>query len=157
MPGATLAAYVLSNVQAGVTGNYRVIVSNSINSETSDVAVVAIAASARLYHTNAVAIRMGSGAQELTANGNSMFLDQFAKNGAYVNTLSIPDSGPYGIVGLGPNIVSVGAATSITGNGLSRSADGAHLVIAGYNTNLSYNAPLQNSTAVAVPRGIGVD
>ncbi|HOX56543.1 MAG TPA: hypothetical protein P5205_20370, partial [Candidatus Paceibacterota bacterium] len=156
LPGATSAGYVLSNVQAGVTGNYRVIVWNSINTETSTVAVVAIAASTRLYDTNAVAIRMGSGDQQLTDQGNSMFLDQFAKNGAYVNTLSIPDSGPYGIIGIGPYIVSVGAATSITGNGLSRSANGTHLVIAGYHTDLGYGAPLQNSTAAAVPRGIGV-
>ncbi len=156
IPGATAAAYSLTNVQPGVTGTYHVVVSSLGNSQTSSPAGVTLVNLIRLYDTNLVALRVGDGAQTLSANGNTISVDQFAPDGTYLSTVGIPNDGPYGILALGPNIVPVGANTSITGNGLSRSADGAHLVIAGYNTNLTYNAPLQNSTALAVPRGIGV-
>ena len=157
MPGATAAAYVLTNVQPGVTGNYRVIVSNSINSETSSVAVVSIVAPLRLYPTNVVAIRIGDGAQTLTAHGNSIFLDQLAPDGTYLSTLSIPDSGSTSMVAIGPITWRLSPGNfSVTGNGLSRSANGRFLVIGGYNTNLSFTSDLQSASATTVPRGIGL-
>jgi hypothetical protein len=152
--GATSAAYVLTNVQAGVTGNYRVVVTNSVNSEISSVAAVSVLTPLRLYSTNVVAIRIGDGAQTLTAHGNSMFLDQFAPGGAYVSTLNVPDSGPAAMVAIGPNVVLV--PSSVTGSGMSRSANGRFLVIGGYNTNLSYTEELQSASAAVVPRGIGL-
>jgi hypothetical protein len=152
--GATDAAYVLSNVQAPVTGNYRVIVSNSINSETSSVVVVSIVPLLHLYPTNVVAIRLGDGAQALTTHGNSMFLDQFAPDGSYLSTISLPDSGPMSIVAIGPNVTTT--PNSVTGNGLSHSANGRFLVVGGYNTNLGFTGDLQSTPATTVSRGIGL-
>ncbi|MEO5802309.1 MAG: immunoglobulin domain-containing protein [Verrucomicrobiota bacterium] len=154
IPGANSAAYILTNVQPPVTGNYRVIVSNFLNSVTSSVAVVAIANNLNLHSSNIVVIRVGDGAQTLTANGNSMFLDQFAGNGSYVSTLNIPDAGASAMITLGPN--QVPTPSSVTGSGLTRSADGRFLVLAGYNTNIGYNATLNTATAAALPRGVGL-
>jgi len=154
LPGATSATYVLANVQPGVTGDYRVIVSNPVNSQTSSIASVSIIAPLRLYATNLAAIRIGDGAQTLTTHGNSMFLDQFAPGGSYLSTVNIPDSGPSGLVAIGPNVVPV--PSSVTGNGLSRSANGRFLVFGGYNTNLNYTDDLINASATVVPRGIGL-
>jgi hypothetical protein len=109
----------------------------------------------RLYDTNVVVIRVGNGAQALTANGNSMFLDQFTPNGSYVSTLNIPDNGPSALITMGPN--SVPSPSSVTGTGLSRSADGRFMVIAGYNTNLNNSVALHDVTASAVPRGVRFD
>lgn len=156
IPGATAAGYVITNVQAPSTGTYRVIVSSLGNSLTSSPATVSLVSPLTFAETNLVAYRVGDGAQTLSANGNSISLDQFDKSGSYLSTLGIPNDGPYGMLSLGPNIVTVGANTSITGNSLSRSGDGLHLSFAGYATNLSYNAPLQSSSAIAVPRGIGL-
>ena len=156
--GATAAAYVISNVQASVTGNYRVIVTGPVNSDTSSVASVSIAAEPlQLAATNLVAIRIGNGEQALTARGNSIFLDDFAGGSALAGTLSIPDSGPTGMVAIGPNVVTLaGGGSSISGSGLSKSLNGQFLLIGGYNTNLSYTADLNASSATAVPRGIGL-
>ena len=154
VPGATAAAYVLTNVQPGVTGSYQVIVSNSINAQTSAPAVDSIVASLHLYPTNVVAIRVGDGAQGLTTHGNSMFLDQWAPDGTYLTTMSLPDSGPTSLVAIGPTVTVT--PSSVTGNGLSRSANGRFLVLGAYNTNLSFAADLQSANAVTVPRGIAL-
>ena len=154
VPGATSYAYILTNVQPPVTGNYRVIVSNALNSETSSVATVSIIPSVRLASTNFVAIRVGDGAQLLTTHGNSMFLDQFGPDGSYASTLNIPDNGPAGILAIGPTVTVT--PSSVTGNGLSRSANGRFLVFGGYNTNLSNTAELQSTGAGAISRGIAL-
>jgi hypothetical protein len=152
--GATAAAYVLTNVQPQITGSYQVIVSNSVNSQTSAPATVSIVSSLHLYPTNIVAIRVGDGAQTLTTNGNSIFLDQWAPDGTYLTTMSLPDSGPTSVVAIGPTLTVT--PSSVTGNGLSRSANGRFLVFGGYNTNLSFASGLQTAAASVVPRGIGL-
>ena len=58
---------------------------------------------------------------------------------------------------IGPTMVPVGANTSVTGNSLSRSANGRFLVIGGYNTNLSFTADLQSANATTVPAGHRAD
>src|SRR5262249_29821877 len=60
-PGAPAAANILTNVQPPVTGSYRVIVSNSVNAQTSAPVAVSIVSSLHLYATNIVAIRVGDG------------------------------------------------------------------------------------------------
>jgi hypothetical protein len=152
IPGASAASYVLTNVQPAVTGSYQVIVSNAINAQTSSAVTVSIVSSLHIYPTNVVAIRVGDGAQTLTTNGNSMFLDQWAPDGTYLTTMSVPDNGATGIVAIGPTLTVT--PSSVTGNSLSRSANGRFLVIGGYNTNLSYPSGLQNASATIVPRGI---
>jgi hypothetical protein len=153
--GATSASYALANVQSSFAANYSVVVTSVLNSVTSTPAVLTVSATVLgLFDTNLVVIRVGNGAQALTANGNSMFLDQFTGNGVYLNTLNIPDDGSTALITMGPNAVP--SPSSVTGTGLSRSADGRFLVVAGYNTNLTYGAALHNATSQAVPRGIGL-
>jgi hypothetical protein len=154
IPGATAAAYVLTNVQPALTGTYQVIVSNSVNAQTSAPVAVSIIASLHLYPTNVVTIRVGDGAQGLTTHGNSMFLDQWAPDGTYLTTMSLPDSGSRSVVAIGPTLTTT--PSSVTGNGLSRSANGRFLVFGGYNTNLSFTSDLQSASALTVPRGIGL-
>ncbi len=156
IPGATSFGYVLGNVQATNVGTYTVVIGSGGNFLTSSPATVSIVSPIRFYETNVVVIRVGSGAQTLSANGNTMSLDQFGNDGTYLSTVGIPDSGPYAMVAIGPNVVTVGANSSITGNSLSRSADGLHLSFAGYATNLTYGAALQNAPSTSVPRGIGL-
>jgi hypothetical protein len=155
VPGANTSAYVISNVQPALTGNYLVIVSNFLNSVTSSVAALSIANSLHFYSSNLAVLRVGDGAQSLTANGNSMFLDQFAANGSYVSTLKIPDTGTNATITMGPTVVPVGATTSVTGSGMSRSLDGRQLVIAAYNTAVGFGSPLNNSPSTTVPRAVG--
>lgn len=155
IPGGTSFAYTVTNAQAAVAGGYSVVVSNSLNTVTSSVAALTITPDLHLFLTNLVVIRIGSGAQTLALNGNSMFLDQFATDGTYVQTLAIPDTGASGMIGIGLNNVNV-TSGSVTASGLTRSADGRFMVAAGYNTSLGYGGNLNDSTAVAVPRGIGL-
>jgi hypothetical protein len=68
--------------------------------------------------------------------------------------MSLPDSGPNAVVALGPTLTVT--PSSVTGNGLSRSANGRFLVFGGYNTNLTFTNELQTTAASVVPRGIGL-
>jgi hypothetical protein len=154
VPGATSFAYTIANVQAPVTGNYRVIVSNTLNAETSSVAVVSIVSPLHLYASNVVALRIGNGAQTLATKGNSVALDQFTPGGSYLSTVVIPDSGPTALLAIGPTLTT--SPSSVTGNSLSRSANGRFLSFGAYNTNLNSGAELQSVSATTVPRGIGL-
>lgn len=151
---ATTFAYTLTAAQIENAGEYSVIVSNSVNSVTSSVATLTMSGQVGLSHANVVVLRVGDGAQLLTANGNSISLDQFAPSGTYRNSLALPDTGGSALVTLGVN--SVPSPSSVTGTTMSRSADGRFLVIAGYNTAVGYSAALNTASAAAVPRGIGL-
>jgi hypothetical protein len=154
VPGATAAAYVLTNVQSPVTGSYQVIITNLLNAATSAPVTVSIVPSLNLYPTNVVVLRVGDGAQTLTTHGNSMFADQWAPDGTYLTTMNFPDSGSDSVVAIGPTLTVT--PSSVTGNGLSRSANGRYLVFGGYNTNLTFTNELQSTAATTVPRGIGL-
>lgn len=155
LPGATSFVYTVTNAQAADAGGYSVVVSNSLNSVTSAVAALTIAASLHLYDSNLVVIRVGDGAQALSLNGNSMYLDQFAASGSYVNTFAAPERGASAILAIGqPNVQ--GTTGNITGSGLTRSADGRLMVIAGYNTSLGFGSSLAAASSSDVPRGVGI-
>jgi hypothetical protein len=120
------------------------------------VATLAIANSLHFYGSNVAVLRVGNGAQALTANGNSIFLDQFTTNGTFVSTLAIPDTGTNATITLGPPIVNLSpTSTSVSGTTLSRSLDGQQLVVAAYNTSVGFNSGLHTASATAVPRAIG--
>lgn len=154
--GANAVSYSLTNVQTSAAGNYSVIVSNSINSVTSAPAILIVSTNLQLYETNLVVVRVGDVAQTLTVNGNSIFLDQFDTDGNYVNTVNIPDDGSTGMVTIGWDNINGVNSGSTTGTSLTRSLDGRFMVVAGYNTNLNFGAPLTTSDAADVPRGIGL-
>jgi hypothetical protein len=156
VPGATASSYILTNVPMSASGSYSVTVSNQVAPETSAPAILTVITNLQLFETNLVVVRVGDVSQTLSANGNSIFLDQFDVNGNYVNTANIPDDGASGMVAIGwDNITGVNAG-STTGTSLTRSLDGRFLVVAGYNTNLNYGADLSGSSSTNVPRGVGL-
>ncbi|MDB6122213.1 MAG: hypothetical protein JWQ71_1206 [Pedosphaera sp.] len=154
IPNANSSTYVLTNVQASLADNYRVIVSNSFSAVTSSVVALTISNNLTLARSNLMVIRVGDGAQSLILNGNSMYIDQFKTTGTYVNTITIPESGSSSMITIGLNNVDGGNSGSISGSGLTRSKDQRFIVMAGYNTNIGYASNLKDSTSGAVPRGI---
>lgn len=155
IPGATATSYVVTNAQAAVAGNYSVIVSNSFSSASSTVPLN-VSNSLTLAQINLVVIRVGDGAQTLGLNGNSMFLDQYAIDGTYINTITIPDSGTNAMTAIGMDNVNGVNSGSTTGSVLTQSLDGRFMVIAGYCTNLTFGSNLNTSFATNVPRGIAL-
>jgi len=155
--GANSPAYIVTNAQTNVAGNYRVIVSNSFGApQTSTVAALTVSNPLSLSSNNLIVIRVGDGSQTLGLNGNSMYLDQYDPNGNYVNTVTIPDSGTNAIIAIGQDNVTGVNTGSTTGSGLTQSLDGRYMVIAGYNTNLGYGSTLASSSAAAIPRAVGL-
>ena len=66
-----------------------------------------------LAETNLIVIRVGDGAQTQTLNGNSMYLDQYDLSGSYVNTVTVPDSGPSALVAIGlDNLTGVNSGST---------------------------------------------
>ncbi|HEY4417450.1 MAG TPA: immunoglobulin domain-containing protein [Verrucomicrobiae bacterium] len=154
--GATNFAYALTNAQTANVGNYFVIASNSFNAVTSAPVALTLTTNLSLTTNDLVVIRCGNGAEGLTLDGNSMFLDAYATDGSYLNTVTIPDSGSTATVAIGMDNIGGANSGATTGSGLTLSLDGRFLVIAGYNTNLNYGDNLANSVAATVPRGIGL-
>jgi hypothetical protein len=94
-----------------------------------------------------VVLRVGDGAQALINSGNTLFLDQFAANGAYVSTMALPDTGA-------SSLLISGVATSE--GYMTLSGDGRLLAVAGYSTNRGALAgSLSSSASSAVPRVMG--
>jgi hypothetical protein len=148
IPGQTNSLLALSNLVTGQAGSYAVVVSNIFGVVTSAAATVTIAAPQTAFiPSNLVILRVGDGEQALANSGNTLFLDQLTPNGAYVSTMSLPDSGASAL------LIS-GVAT--TEGFMTRSADGRFLAIAGYHANRGVlTSSLSSSTSAAVPRAIG--
>jgi hypothetical protein len=149
---ATAFAYTLSNVQAPMSASYSVVVTNTYGSTTSSAATLTVVPSVRLFSTNLIVVRVGDGAETPTFNGNSVFLDQVTTNGAYVNTVSIPNTGANALIEMGPDA----NGSTITGTALSRSQNRSYMVLSGYHTTAPYTTTLFNTSSTAVPRGVGL-
>ncbi len=112
-PGTTVpipgtGALILSNLQVSDSGTYTVIVSNiaGVVSASSVVKVVQ-PGQIQLSTNNLIVSRVGEGSQPLSgATGNTLYLDQFATNGGYVNTIQVPDTGPSALVVAGAAVAS---------------------------------------------------
>lgn len=154
--GATDSAYIVTNAQPALAGDYRVVISNSFSAVTSIVASLTVSNTVSLVESNLVIVRVGDGANALTINGSAMFLDQFDVNGNYVNTVTIPDDGTTAMAAIGWDNINGVNNGSTTGTSLTRSRDGRFMVIAGYNTNLNYGASLMASSATNVAKAIGL-
>ena len=108
----------------------------------------AVLAAQQFAPGNLAVLRVGDGAEDLSSHGNSVFVDQYATNGAFVSTVPIPD--------YGTNALLISGSASSEG-ALTRSADGRLLVLAGYNVALTNSASSLSGTAsTAVPRVLGV-
>ncbi|HEX4121646.1 MAG TPA: immunoglobulin domain-containing protein [Verrucomicrobiae bacterium] len=147
LAGATSTSLTRTNLQSIEAGSYSVLVTNAAGSATSSNAPVLVAlAQTTFFPSNLAVLRIGDGAQTLTSSGNTLFVDQFTTNGAYVSTMNIPDSGT--------NALLISGVSSSEGY-MTLSAGGKSLVIAGYNTNRgSIAGTLSSTTSAAVPRAI---
>ncbi|MCU1228375.1 MAG: polymorphic outer membrane protein [Acidobacteria bacterium] len=97
---------------------------------------------------NIVVVRVGDGVAALTANGTAAFLDEYTPGGTLVQSIPLPTA----VNGANKRLVLSGTATT---EGLAtRSANGAYLVIAGYDAALA-TASLTTSTSATVNRVIG--
>jgi hypothetical protein len=109
--------------------------------------VIVTPAQATFFPSNLVVLRVGDGAQILTNSGNTLFLDQFASNGAYVSSMALPDSGASALL--------ISGVASSEGY-MTLSGDGRFLAVAGYNTNRGVlTKSLSASASSSVPRVIG--
>jgi hypothetical protein len=146
--GATSAAYVLTNVQTGYAAAYSVNVTSAAGTAGGAGILTVATGNLVLYDTNLVVLRIGDGAQTPATSGNSVFVDQYTPSGAYVSTVTIPDTGATPLV-LNPNSTTSGA--------LTRSANGKLLCIAGYDTNTAnFGSGVSiEGSAAAFPRVIG--
>jgi hypothetical protein len=148
IPSATNSAYQVNNAVAGQSGSYAVVVSGAYGAVTSATTMVIVAPpQTTFFPSNLVVLRVGDGAQTLINSGNTLFLDQFASNGAYVSTMALPDNGASSLL--------ISGVASSEGY-MTLSGDGRFLAVAGYSTNRgALSSSLSSSTAAAVPRAIG--
>ncbi|MFN7140364.1 MAG: immunoglobulin domain-containing protein, partial [Limisphaerales bacterium] len=143
---ATNSTYSILNAQSINGGNYFAVVANAAGAATSSVARVQVALQQTPFApANLVVLRLGDGAQTLANTGNSIFLDQFTSEGAYVSTMGIPDSGSTPVI-IGGTATSEGA--------LVRSANRLYLTFAAYDTNRPAPSNLSASTSATVPRAV---
>ena len=96
---------------------------------------------------NLVVLRLGDNTQLLINTGNTIYLDAYARSGALVNSVRVPDSGSTAL------ILSGVAGTE---GGLTRSLDARGLTFTGYCTNRgsALSGSLSSQTGAAVPRGV---
>ena len=153
IPGATGAGYAVSSAQTAAAGTYTLVVTNQAGTASASATLSVISGNVYLYETNLVVLRQGDGAATLSANGNSVYLDQYTTSGTYVATVGIPDDGSSALV------QAATFSTDSTGTPvvdyLSRSPDGWFVALMGYATNLNYGAQLGASASTVVPRAGG--
>jgi len=99
---------------------------------------------------NLVIYRVGDGVSLLSSTGSVVFLDEYATNGALVQSIQLP------VTQSGGNYPFVSSGVATSEGGLSLSADGQYLLLQGYATNLSYSGTsLASSLSTIVPRVVG--
>jgi hypothetical protein len=166
LTGQTNAWIVLTNIQTGAGGQYAVAVTDNsgdyvTNSATLNVSTTALP----LFSTNLVVLRLGDGVQTLSGvTGNTIYLDQYTTQGAYVSSIQIPDNLPGQPYGFGTNKTIVGSQSLILpGAGtnevvnqgvLTLSGDQQYLVFAGYQLAYPYKGADVTAGGGSFIRGI---
>ncbi len=97
---------------------------------------------------NVVVCRVGDGAAALTSAATPVFLDEFTTAGVLVQSIAVPTAVS------GANQILTVAGTSTNDCGLTRSSNGAYLLIAGYSAPVG-TAAVAGTTSAAFPRVIG--
>ena len=132
-------------------GNTPLILENEQGAAISRNPFAGNVSSVQFLAGNLAVLRVGDGSETLSSHGNSVFLDQFTTNGAFVSSLPIPNHATNAL------IISGGAASE---GALTRTPDGRLLVLAGYQIPLTNAVALGSSLADAdasvVPRALGV-
>ncbi|MDO9236464.1 MAG: PEP-CTERM sorting domain-containing protein [Aquabacterium sp.] len=94
-----------------------------------------------------VVYRVGTGSGALGSTSTAVFLDEFTKTGALVQSIALPTVAS----GVLSPVTASGSATSE--GQINRSVDGKSLVLTGYGTTTG-TASVAGSTAAAVPRQV---
>jgi hypothetical protein len=150
IPDATNLFVVVTNAQETDSGTYSVIVSNGLGSITNSATLQITAGLQSLWSTNVVVVRVGDGSQPLSyVLGNTAYLDQYTPNGAYVNTIQIPDTLPNAL------ILSGAPSNGVFMGFLGRSANSEYLTLGGYNVSQP-NPTYPSGIALGSSRAIGV-
>jgi hypothetical protein len=157
--GATGSAISIVNAQPTDSDSYAVRVIYGPGSAFIDSGTASLTVSAtqlQLASGNLVVARVGDGAQTLRDAGNSIYLDQFSPAGSYVNTVTIPDSGPDGLIARGTAGANIGGLSGMTT--LTTSGDGKYLVLNGYRTNYDATSTLVlaggSTPELSIPRAV---
>lgn len=144
IPNATDSSYNLASAATADTGSYTVNVhsggtSTDLLSSTASL-VVAATSPVAISATNLVVLQLGDNIETAGAGGNSIFVQQYSKNGALISTYAVDNSTADALV--------------ITGNStseghLSRADNGSLLTFGAYN-----NPPQAGSviTSTTIPR-----
>ncbi len=141
---SAVGAFLLTNAPVGVT-TIECEITNAFGSITTNVSLTVQTGNIRLFATNLCILRIGEGINSVGGAGNATFIDQWTPDGVYVNTVTVPDTGPTA------SLLGSGSVASF----LDRSADGRFLCFAGYNTNRWLNtASVTAAAGTAIPRVI---
>jgi uncharacterized repeat protein (TIGR01451 family) len=98
---------------------------------------------------NVVVYRTGTGTETLVNTGNVVFLDEFTPAGVSVQSIALPATASGGQLQL------IAGGTSTSEGLLTRSSNGAFIVLAGYATNTGGGTSLSGTSSAAVPRTVG--
>ena len=98
---------------------------------------------------NMVVYRVGTGTGNLVNTGNPVFLDEYTLKGVLVQSIALPTA----VNGSQKRLIASGTATS---EGLiSRSANGAYLILPGYDASPPHSSALTGTASATVNRVIG--
>jgi hypothetical protein len=138
--GATTSALVLTNIQTADAGTYSVVVQNLATAPQTFSPTLTVIDSTvlKLSPANLVVARVGDGAQTLSsANGNTLYLDQYTNNGTaitYVNSIQVPDEATGHAYGTGSaNGTGTSPALLVQGAGTNSAVNEAMLTLSGFN------------------------
>jgi hypothetical protein len=99
---------------------------------------------------NLVIYRPGDGVNTLVGTGNEVFLDEYTPSGTLVQSIGMPTTAN------GANHQLIAGGTATAEGMLTRSEDGAYLVLAGYGRDIGLSGSLASTSPAAVPRVIGL-
>ena len=165
--GATTSSLVLTNIQTTNQGTYSVVVSNLATAPSTNSGSLNVINSVflNLAQTNVIVVRVGDGAQTLSANtGNTIYLDQYTTNGTYVSTAQIPDENTGQAYGTGssssvfgsPALLLAGAGSDAQFEGFMTTSGGNNqfLDLAGYGQQYPFTGGAVNVSASVNYRGL---
>ena len=149
LPDQTTSSLSLSNIQVTNAGTYTVQAILSSGSAFASALLTVSSGFLPLASSNLIVSRSGDGLQTLnTSTGNTLYLDQFATNGAYASTVMVPDSGASALI-----VEGSGTSVGLDGSVLALSANQQYLNFAGYNQSLPNGGV--TFTGASIPRAVG--
>lgn len=160
LPAETNNTIVFTNITAANNGTYTIQVSNAFGTNSASATLTVSPNYMQFFPTNIAVSRLGDGAQPLNVvDGNTITIDQFTTDGAYVSTVMIPDNttvDPHALVCGGQDTSSgaVGLGEAVLGS----SPNNHFLGVGGYNISrpTGFTNNISGLTVAVAPRAAGV-